>query len=77
MASSAINADFNGLDAVVLNIPAQLSLLFRGSVLSARDVSLEEQTHWYTMGFQPFAKLPGTSPDWEGEQSDAFLCHTG
>lgn len=53
MASPAINADFYGLDAVVLNIPVQLSLLFLGSVLSARDVLHEEQTHWYTMGFQP------------------------
>ena len=32
MAGLAINADFYGLDAAVLNIPTQLSLLFLGSV---------------------------------------------
>lgn len=53
MANLAINADFYGLDAVVLNIPVQLSLLFLGSVLSYCDVLHEERTHWYTMGFQP------------------------
>lgn len=52
MASLAINADFYGLDAVVVNILVQLSLLFLGSVLSARDVLHKERTHWYTMGFQ-------------------------
>jgi len=53
MASLAINADFYGLDAVVLNIPVQLSLLFLGRVLSACDVLHGERTHRYTMGFQP------------------------
>lgn len=53
IASLAINADFYGLDAVVLNIPVQLSLLFLRSVLSPRDVLHKEITQWYTMGFQP------------------------
>lgn len=51
MSGLAINADFYGLDAVVLNIPSQLYLLFLGSVLSAHDVLHQEETQ-QTMGFR-------------------------
>lgn len=42
MARLAINADFYGLDAVVLNIPVEFSFLFLSRVLSTLNVLRRE-----------------------------------